>query len=381
MARMTRRTFLKAGAAAAATLAFPSIGFGEWKNATKTVIVCFGGGVRYSETFGDPLLANLPGIRKNLLPQGTLYNNFFNDGSTSHVGGMVQLLTGRKSTGEEKIPKSPTIFEYYRQAKGNKRIPDSKACIVAHTTLDVGFAVSEHSDFGTAFSGLVFSPRLLMYDHLLQVMTAEEDTTSDIYRQAKELRERIWVEEDFEHIEDPDRTPPQYAGDAQNFVRAVLDKAKVPQLKSEALGDELVWYFAETAMSTIRPDVLVISFAGPDIAHRGSFSDYVTRIQCLDDLVLRVYGEIRKNKYYQTGTLFIVAPDCGRSLGGHGQGGFTSHWNGDDGCRHLWALAIGPGVKEKKIISSVCSQYDIAPTIAEAMGFAAQHAEGKPLPS
>ncbi len=384
MAEITRRTFLKAGAAAAASLAFPSIAFGEWKNVTKVVLVCFGGGVRYSETFGDPLAANLPGIKKNILPSGTLFTNLYNEGSADHVGGILQILTGKKSAItdiDDKTPKFPTFFECYRQAKGNKRIPDWKTIIINHTTLDFSFASSNHADFGSSCAGLVFAPRLLMYDHLLKVMTAEEDTTSDIYRTAKELREKIWVDEDFEHVEDPDRTPPQYAGDAQNYVRSVLEKAKVPSLRPEALGDELVWYFAETAMTTIKPDILVINFGGPDIAHRGSFSDYVSKIQCLDDLVVRVFNETRKNKAYQNCTLFIVTPDCGRSLPGLGSGGFTSHSSGDDGCRRLWAVVAGPGTAKKSVVSTSFTQYDIAPTIGEALGFPVPHADGKPLPS
>lgn len=379
MAGMTRRTFLKGAAAAAAGLAFPSVVRAEWKKASRVVIVRFGGGVRYAETLGDPMLANLPNLKK-LLPFGTVYTNVYNEGATHHVGGTLQLLTGARCRIEDmakNAPKKPTLFEYYRQYMG-RRAQAHKAACFDHSTLDVSYTQSVDSEYGS-LGGLTFSPRLLMYEHLYRVMEAEQDTTSDIYRKAQALRESIWVTEDFEHVENPDRRAPSYAGDAANYVKAVLQKAKVPVFRSRAVGDELVWYFAETAMNTIEPDVLLINFAGPDVAHRGSYGEYLYRIRMLDQLAAAVYAEIKKNKYYANKTLFVVTPDCGRSLGGEGLGGFTSHSSGDDGCRHLWAFFLGPGVKKKHVVDSPASQYDLAPTLGEVLGCGTTKAEGKPL--
>jgi hypothetical protein len=381
MAPMTRRHFLKASIATAATLAFPSVSFGDWKKVSKVVIVRFGGGVRYSETIGDPQLVNLPQMRK-LLPLGTLYTRLYNEGVTNHVGGTLQILTGAQCGLDDmarSAPKLPTLFEYYRKFMG-RRAPAHKAICIEHSTLNVSYTQSADSDFG-GMGGQVFSPRLLMYEHLFRVMESEQDTTSDVYRQAKDLRDRIWVKEDFEHIENPDRSPPAYTGEAGNYVKAVMQKAKVPVFRSSAVGDELVWYFAQIAMGTIRPDVLVINFAGPDVAHKGSFSDYLYRIRMVDHLTSLVHNEIRKNRAYANTTLFLVTPDCGRSLPGVGKGGFTTHSSGDDGCRHLWALAIGPGVKKRGVVTDICSQYDLAPTVGKAMGFETPKAAGRPLKS
>jgi hypothetical protein len=380
MKPISRRTFLKTSAAAAATLAFPSVCLGGWKKVQKVVIVRFGGGVRFAETFGDSRAPNLPYIAKGLLPGATLYTNLFNDGATDHVGGTLQILTGKPchlKDMDRRSPKAPTIFEYYRQEKNPRRVPASKCVVVAHTALDVAYHRSLNPKFGSEFGGVVFSPRLLMYEHLYKVMENEQDTTSDVYRKAKDLRERLWLSEDFEHTEDPDRNAPAYAGDAGAAVTTALQKEKVPTVRTRAVGDELVMKFAESLMGTLKPDILMVNFAGPDIAHKGSFGDYLERIRMIDIFTAQLFNEFKK-KWIKNG-LFFVLPDCGRSLPGHGGGGFTSHRNGDEGCRHIWAIVAGAGVK-KKVIDTPVSQFDIAPTIGEAMGFGTSEALGKPLP-
>ena len=83
---ISRRALLKAVAAVAVgAVLFPALAGAEWKSIPNVVIVRFGGGVRFAETFGDPLLGNLPQI-KSLMKEGTVYLNLYNEGDTSHVG-------------------------------------------------------------------------------------------------------------------------------------------------------------------------------------------------------------------------------------------------------------------------------------------------------
>jgi hypothetical protein len=49
--------------------------------AKKVVIVGFGGGARYSESFGPQGQNNIPFLRNELFPLGTFYSRVYNDGT------------------------------------------------------------------------------------------------------------------------------------------------------------------------------------------------------------------------------------------------------------------------------------------------------------
>jgi arylsulfatase A-like enzyme len=124
-----------------------------------------------------------------------------------------------------------------------------------------------------------------------------------------------------------------------------------------------------------QPRLMMINFAGPDIAHRGSYSAYTERIRALDGIIERLWNGIRKNRAYAKTTLLIVTPDCGRSLSGKGKGGFTDHWARDDGCRHTWAFMLGGGIPKKQFAKQY-TQLDIAPTLGEILDIPTPGCEG-----
>ncbi|GEM_PF-3207355 len=366
---ISRRTFLKAGAAAAAgTLAFPAVVRADWKQIANVVIARFGGGVRYRETFGDPYLKNLPGMMRNLVGKGTLYTHVYNDGDTSHQGGTLQILTGKRfdpSLATRHNPKIPTLFEYYRREMGRKAGPNS-GVVVDHSTVDFQFNYSVDPDYGFDFRGRQFQPRLITYHHLNDVLRQESDANSDLSRRARALQDQVWVREDYEHIEDPTRPMPKLDDFEQKFVKAIFARDRVPRVST---GDELVLHFALAAMeeSDFRPRLVQINFAGPDIAHRGSYTDYVGQVRALDELVSRLWMSIQRNRAYLKHTLLIVIPDCGRSLSGQGRGGFVDHIADDEGARHVWALFVGPGIPANKKFTRPYSQIDIAATVGEIL--------------
>jgi hypothetical protein len=379
---LSRRSLLQAGAAAAAgSLFFPAVVRAEWKSIANVVIVRFGGGVRYQETFGDPLLANLPQMR-SLLKEGTLYQNVYNEGDTSHVGATTQLLTGRPcppSRIDKTSPLDPTIFECLRKEKG-RRIGPEKCVVVDHSTVDFHYNYSKDPQFGFDLGGYCFRPRLITYHALNDVIANEQDQNNDVCKRARALQALIWVTEDYEHIEDPAQPPARFDEAGTRFVKDTFARDKVPIVKS---GDDLVWYFARSLMEhrDFTPKVLVLNFAGPDVAHGGSFSAYVEKIRELDDLVGSVHNAVMKKvRGYAGSTLLIVTPDVGRSLQGEGSGGFVNHRTGDEGCRHLWALFLGPGVPKNRQVTGKHSQYDIAATVGNILGFSIPGGEGKVMP-
>lgn len=380
---ISRRTFLKAAAAAGAGAAlFPSVLRAEWKSVQNVILVRFGGGVRYRESFGDPSMKWMPKISKNLLKMGTRYVNVFNDGDTTHAGATTQLLTGKwvKQGGlGKKNPADPTIFECYRKEKGVRRAPPSKCVVIDHSIVDFHYNYSLKPEYGFEWGGYQFQPRLVTYHHLANVISSEPDQNTDIARRAKALQEAIWGREDWEHIEDAARVAPKFDDLGEKFVKNVFAREKVPIVSS---GDELVLYFAKMVMedADFQPKLLMINFGGPDIAHAGSYSDYTAKIAELDGLVDDlVEFAFKKSRAYRTNTVIIVTPECGRSAAGDGSGGFVGHATGDEGCRHVWAVFLGPGMPNNLEVKMPCSQIDIPKTIAAMLEFPMPSAEGKVL--
>ena len=93
---------------------------------TKHVIVAVMDGVRYSETFGDPQHRYVPKMWQELIPQGALYTNFYNQGVTVTRQGHSTIASGTWQVIDNGGPRltMPTFFDYYRDETG---VPAGKA--------------------------------------------------------------------------------------------------------------------------------------------------------------------------------------------------------------------------------------------------------------
>ncbi|MCJ7752028.1 MAG: hypothetical protein MUQ65_13175, partial [Armatimonadetes bacterium] len=123
--------------------------------ADQNVIIVVIDGVRYSETFGDPLHRYIPNIWYRLRPKGTIHTSFYNRGETITLGAHASMLTGNRSwitwppEGELSRPATPTLFEHYRAATGAEQ---SKAWMIAnHVESLEGMTYSTHPAFGSAY--------------------------------------------------------------------------------------------------------------------------------------------------------------------------------------------------------------------------------------
>ncbi|HNX51179.1 MAG TPA: FlgD immunoglobulin-like domain containing protein [Thermoanaerobaculaceae bacterium] len=90
---------------------------------TRHVVIVVVDGARYSETFGDSTLANVPRMGRDLAPLGCRGASW-NAGVTTTVPGHAAILSGvyqdLANDGTER-PHLPLIFEYYRAATGAPR--------------------------------------------------------------------------------------------------------------------------------------------------------------------------------------------------------------------------------------------------------------------
>ena len=98
------------------------------------VIVAVIDGPRWSETWGEATRQYIPRRATDLLPQGTWFSDFANDGPTYTNAGHAAMTTGVyqeiDNTGKE-LPRNPSLFQRWLKASG---APPERAWIV--TTKD-----------------------------------------------------------------------------------------------------------------------------------------------------------------------------------------------------------------------------------------------------
>jgi hypothetical protein len=104
-------------------------------------------------------------------------------------------------------------------------------------------------------------------------------------------------------------------------------------------------------MERFAPAVLAVCFGEIDCAHYGSWTRYVEAIRRTDELTHRLWQAANTLTAYRGRTLMLVLPDHGRELERPGGWGFIHHSDfytgegADEGCRRVWMLALGPGVR------------------------------------
>ena len=85
----------------------------------KVIIVTFGGGVRYAETFSDEGLRNIPSLAR-LRPEGRFFRDCRNSGVLSHFNSTASIVTGNWQRVDDfgfEPPASETIFEAFRRQR------------------------------------------------------------------------------------------------------------------------------------------------------------------------------------------------------------------------------------------------------------------------
>jgi hypothetical protein len=93
----------------------------EHSHVAKNAIIVVMDGVRCSEFLCDARHEQVPRIARELMPIGTAYTSFWNDGWTETNPGHASLVTGfheRIDNFGRELPAHPTIFQLFRKATG-----------------------------------------------------------------------------------------------------------------------------------------------------------------------------------------------------------------------------------------------------------------------
>ena len=141
--------------------------------------------------------------------------------------------------------------------------------------------------------------------------------------------------------------------------------------------DALTYSKAISVMQNFHPKILLINFAGVDVAgHSGNWSNYIAAITNADNLVYQLWQHIQAGDYGYTvsNTTLFITNDHGRHTTD-----FSGHGDDCEGCEHIMLLAIGRNVTPGVENSDLHYQIDIAPTVGDLLGFSTPEAVGVSL--
>lgn len=122
---------------------------------------------------------------------------------------------------------------------------------------------------------------------------------------------------------------------------------------------------------------MAVAYGEVDCAHYGSWSRYVEAIRQTEELTWRLWQATHALDAYRDQTLMLILPDHGRELDRPGGWGFIHHSDfytgqgADQGCRRVWMLALGPGVKPGRQIAKPVPTTAAAATGLDYLGLTA----------
>ncbi|MCK0132717.1 alkaline phosphatase family protein [Arenibacter sp. S6351L] len=129
-------------------------------------------------------------------------------------------------------------------------------------------------------------------------------------------------------------------------------------------------------LSKDQPQLTLINLREPDFSgHTGNWNDYLDGLRASDEYIYQIWQFLENNPFYQGKTSLFITNDHGRHL--DDLGGFSSHGDDCDGCRHILFYAHGPDFKQNTVIDIKRELIDIPSTIAELLGFPMPDRPGK----
>lgn len=342
----------------------------------KTIIVTFGGGVRYSETFTPEGERNIPRLVE-LRPQGYFYKNCINSGVLSHFNSTASIVTGNWQRVDDfgfQPPAGPTIFELYR--KQNRAKPVDAWVIATNKSFSTMGSGAER-DFGLPYGANVVLPKQLLIEAVQEVV--RKKTSQGVANRENVLRQLEGIlNEGYEGIGwtifKADRQLDSHVRDT--LTRALAEYINGPE--APASGDELTFFITREVMREFGPRLILVNFWDMDVAHWGSYSLYLQAITRTDRLTRMLWDEVQSNANYKDKTTFLVLPELGRDGDRNTANGFLNHRSGDPSCRNTWLLALGAGVGRGESDRPV-HHVDAAATAAAMLGVKTAEMSGKAL--
>ena len=365
---LSKRQFLRAaGLTVAGRLAAPAA---EPAAGRKVILVTFGGGVRYEETFTRQGLRNIPRLAA-LKPEGRFFRDCRNLGVLSHFNSTASIVTGQWQRVDDfgfQPPASPTIFESFRRQR-NAGPASTWAICTNKSFSNIGSAAGPGAN--------VVLPKQLLLEAVKDVLR-KGDSLGVADRQNVQRRLESILEEGYEGV---GWTIFKGGRQLDKRVRDTLTHALVEYIhgpETPTSGDELTFFIAREVMREFAPPLVLVNFWDMDVAHWGAYSLYLQAITRTDRLVGMLWDEVQANPNYRDKTTMLVLPELGRDGDINTANGFLNHRSGDASCRNMWMLALGAGVGPGETERPV-AHIDMAATAAHILGVRPEGA-GQMLP-
>ncbi len=375
-----RRDFLKLAAAFIVNHFIPRRVWAKGafqKPGNRAIVVTFGGGARYQDTFAPQGWVNIPRLAGDLFKQGLFYPSARNEGLTGHFNSSAALITGvwqNVDTFGSEPPTTPTLFECFRK---QCHLPPEETWVIATNKSFSLIGGSRQRDYGLPYSGNVILPKQLLLDAIQHAVSTNkgpgvEDRDAFAHQMLSALDEGYesygWqVFDNGRHLSRELKA---------SLSKSLLEYFNDPTVPSS--GDELTFFMTKEIMNRFAPSLLLVNFWDIDIAHYGSYSLYLQAIRRTDRLVYELWQHVQTLQEYRGKTTMLVIPEVGRDGDVDGNG-FANHRSGDDACRKVWLMALGQGVPRNTASERPVRHVDVAPTVAGILGFKLPAGEGQPL--
>lgn len=374
---LTKRAFLRLAGLSIAPRIAPRLLHADNgnRNSRRVIIVTFGGGVRYSETFAPEGLRNIPRLAE-LRPHGFFFRTCINSGVLSHFNSTASILTGNWQRVDDfgfQPPAGPTLFEYYRKAA---KASPTDAWIIATNKSFATMGAGGGSMWGQPYGANVVLPKQLLLEAVKEVVrlrpgggVADRD---NVLRQLEGI-----LSEGYEGVGwtifKGGRQLDQHL--RTTLTRALIDYINGPE--SPTSGDELTFFITREIMREFAPRLILVNFWDMDVAHWGSYSLYLQAVTKTDRLTGMLWDEVQTNPPYKDNTTVLVLPELGRDGDMNAANGFLNHRSGDASCRNMWMLALGGGIRAGETDRPI-HHVDIAATGASLLGVHAGEMSGRP---
>lgn len=383
---LDRRRFLERSLAACAVGLATGLPFGrtvlgaprpvrpEGKN---LVVVRFGAGVRFRDTFGGGDRTLTPHLRSQAR-RGTLFSHVRNDGELRHDCATWTLLNGtygprqfaRGAKLAEGLSYSPTWLELYRKAFAR---PQDKLLAVGIEPCSrneelgarfqaASYAAQQDAGDGASASGDaslgVCAERFMLNRRIGQIA---RDLDDDLKPRTRAQRRASYLGVIDDHL----GADPLRQTSLTEIVREVLaDRLVAPQpWITAAEADDVLLDLALRAMAKHRPECTVIGFQSTDLAHFGAWRTYTAQLRRLDLLLARLQDFLASTPFYADRTTLVVTTDIGR-----GDPNFAQHELEGESERRLFTLVLGPDVEPGREIGEPRDFAGLAPGLARFLG-------------
>jgi hypothetical protein len=345
--------------------------------ARKVIIVTFGGGVRYAETFTPEGQRNIPRLVE-MRPNGHFFKTCTNAGVLSHFNSTASIVTGNWQRVDDfgfQPPSGPTIFEQYRKQTGAGPMD---AWAIATNKSFSAMGASGDRDFGLPYGANVVLPKQLLLEAVQEVVRKNPNqgvaSRDNVMRQLEGI-----LSEGYEGV---GWTIFKAGKQLDKDVRDTLTRGLVEYIhgpEAPSSGDELTFFITREVMREFAPRLILVNFWDMDVAHWGSYSLYLQAITKTDRLTGMLWDEVQNNASYKDKTTILVLPELGRDGDQNAANGFLNHRSGDPSCRNTWMLAMGAGVKRGETDRPI-HHVDINATAAGLLGVKAGEITGRAIP-